>query len=125
LSLALLLQSDRQIVVRAAIGANRMQLVRQLFTESIILATAGGAIALILASAGLDVLVAFAAKFTSRAAEIQIDGWVLFFTAVVSIGIGRLSGILAAFTSRDDLAGAVWDARSRMSSSLLHRWSSS
>jgi len=107
LMLARLLRRDREISVRAALGASRMQLLRQFLTESAILSGAGGLLGLVLAFTSVDLLIAFAARFTPRAAEIHIDGWVLLFTAIVSLLIGLIFGCVPGFTSRRDVAGSL------------------
>jgi putative ABC transport system permease protein len=121
LTLARLLRRDREIAVRAAMGASRMQLLRQLLTESTVLALAGGGLGLVFAYAGLDVLVAFAAKFTTRAAEIRIDSWVLLFTGVISVATGIVFGSIPAFTSRHDVAASLKEATGRSSASAGHQ----
>ena len=92
LTLARLAQRDRELSVRAALGASRRRLLRQLLTESTILALVGGLAGLAVAAAGLDLLVAFAGGFTSRAAEVRIDGFVLLYTLVISTATGIVFG---------------------------------
>jgi putative ABC transport system permease protein len=121
LTLARFLRRGREIAVRTAMGANRTQLFWQLLTESTILALAGGALGLVFAYAALDVLVAFAARFTTRAAEIRMDGWVLLFTGAVSIMTGIVFGLIPAFTSRRDLATSLREGSGRASSSSGHQ----
>ena len=105
--LARLLQRDREISVRVALGATRSQLVRQFLTESIVLALVGGLLGLGVGFATLDLLVTFAAKFTTRAQEIQIDARVLLFTAAVSIFTGLVFGSVPALTSRRGVAASL------------------
>ena len=121
LMLARFLRREREITIRAVMGASRMQLLRQLLTESTVLAIAGGALGLLFAWLGLDFLVALAAKFTTRAAEIHIDRWVLLFTAAVSIGTGILFGCIPAFTSRRELAKSLKEGSTRTSAGTGHR----
>ncbi len=121
LTLARLLRRDREISVRAALGASRLQLLRQLLTESTILALAGGALGLVVAFSGLDLLIAFAARFTTRAPEIRIDGWVLLFTAGVSIFTGFVFGCIPAFSSRRNVAASLRASSQHVSKSSGHQ----
>ena len=91
LALARLLDRGRELAIRQALGAGRSRILRQLLTESTLLALAGGALGLLLAGASRDLLVSFAARFTPRAAEIRLDGTVLLFT----MGLSLLTGVLA------------------------------
>jgi putative ABC transport system permease protein len=70
---------------------------------------------LALAWYGLDLLVTFTARFTTRASEISIDGTVLAFTLAVSVGIGILFGMIPAFRSRTNLAADLNEGGSRSS----------
>jgi putative ABC transport system permease protein len=107
LTLARLLRRDRELAVRAALGAGRGRLIRQLLTESTLLAVAGGVVGLLFAASTLSLLTSFVGRFTSRTSEIAIDPWVLGFTLLVSIVTGVLFGTVPALTSRVDLAGAM------------------
>jgi predicted permease len=113
LSLARLLRRERELAIRAAVGADRARLLRQLLTESMLLALVGGAVGLALAAGTLDLLVAFAARFTVRAGEIGIDGPVLLFTLAMSLGTGLVFGALPALSSRQNLAGALNEGSGR------------
>jgi putative ABC transport system permease protein len=99
LLLARLLKLERELAVRAALGASKARLMRQLLTESVLLSIAGGALGLALAPATLKLLVKFAERFTTRAAEVQMDAPVLLFTVLVSLGAGLLFGLAPAFSS--------------------------
>ncbi|HWF86146.1 MAG TPA: ABC transporter permease [Vicinamibacterales bacterium] len=107
LTLARLLRRDRELAVRAAMGAARGRLVRQLLTESTILSLAGGLVGLAFASSTISLLTAFVGRFTSRTGEIGIDPWVLGFTLLVSIITGVVFGTLPALSSRVDLVSAM------------------
>jgi putative ABC transport system permease protein len=75
---------ERELVVRAALGAGAARLRRLLLAESGLLALLGSALGVLVAVAGVDVLSTFAARFTPRASEITLDGTVLGFTAAVA-----------------------------------------
>jgi putative ABC transport system permease protein len=112
LTLARVLRRDRELAVREALGADRRRIVRQLLTESSLIAIAGGAFGLLFAVSTLGLstlglLTRFVSRFTSRTSEIAIDPAVLAFTLVVSLATGLLFGILPALASRIDLAGAM------------------
>ena len=113
LTLARLIRREKEMAVRSALGAGRRRLLRQLLTESTMLALAGGAVGLLIAWLGLDLLVNFAARFTPRAFEVGIDGAVLAFTVLVSIGTGLLFGSLPALPSTSDLAAPLRDGGGR------------
>jgi putative ABC transport system permease protein len=109
LTLARLVGRERELAVRTALGAGRARIVRQLFTESTLLAMAGGALGLCFAWLARDLLVAFTARFTPRAAEIGIDGTVLIFALAVSLVTGVLFGIVPALPQRRNVAGGLKD----------------
>ena len=102
LMLAHVTRREREMALRVALGASRGRLVRQLITESTILSLMGAALGVALAHGGLNLLVAFAARFTPRAAEIAIDAPVLLFTLSVAVVTGLVFGAMPALplTSR-------------------------
>jgi predicted permease len=116
LMVARMLQRQRELALRSAMGAGRTRLLRQLLTESTMLSLAGGALGLLFAAAGLDLLVDFTARFTSRTHDIQIDGWVLVFTFVVSIATGVVFGVLPASGRRRDPVGVLRESNGPQSS---------
>ncbi len=107
LSLARLLHRERELAVRAALGAGRRQIVAQLLTESTVLSLAGGAVGLLFAGYTVSMLAAFAGRFTSRTQQIEIDPRVLLFTLALSILTGVLFGILPALQSKGDLLASM------------------
>lgn len=102
LSLARVLQRQREVAMRTALGASRGRLVRQLLTESTLLSLMGGGLGLLIAMWGLPLLAAFAARFTNRTGEIKIDLTVLLFTLLLSVGTGLAFGLLPALYFRQD-----------------------
>jgi putative ABC transport system permease protein len=107
LMLARLLKRERELAVRSALGATRARLVRQLLTETVLLSLAGGLLGLELAYPTLTLLVKFAARFTTRANEVRIDGVVLAFTLGVSVLSGLLFGFAPALSSRQRVSDAL------------------
>lgn len=104
LLLARMAKRDRELAVRAALGATRGRLMRQLLTESLLLAIAGGLLGLMLASFSMQLLVTFAERFTPRGSEISLDGNVLLFTLAASIVTGLVFGSIPAFSRRFSLS---------------------
>src|SRR5688500_477805 len=107
LTLARMLGRDRELAMRAALGAGRGRLVRQLLTESTLLAVVGGVLGVTFAWVTIDMLTTFVGRFTSRTGEITLDPVVLIFTLGISIFTGLLVGTLPALGSRVDLVAAL------------------
>jgi putative ABC transport system permease protein len=95
---------EREMAIRSAMGASRFRLLRQLLTESVLLAAAGGALGLLLASYGLELLLKLEGGSLPRVNEIGIDKGVLVFTSCVSLLSGILFGLAPALqVSRTNL----------------------
>jgi putative ABC transport system permease protein len=95
---------QKEIAIRAALGASRWRVARQLLTESLALALVGGSAGLILAGWGLDLLLSIGATDLPRLDAVRIDGPVLAFTFILSLLTGLVFGSLPAFkASRLDL----------------------
>ncbi|HSK45202.1 MAG TPA: ABC transporter permease [Candidatus Binatia bacterium] len=107
LALARIMRREQEMAVRAALGANRSRLVRQLLTESTLLSVAGGALGLLLASGCLELLVRFVGRFTTRAGEVRISLEVLLFTLGVSILTGLIFGSIPAVSQRLNLVASL------------------
>ncbi|HXS94158.1 MAG TPA: ABC transporter permease [Candidatus Limnocylindrales bacterium] len=98
----------REMAIRAAVGASRGRIIRQLFTESLVLAIASAAVGLSLASFGCRALVALAPANLPRVGEVSIDGRVLAFTLLLSVASTLLFGLAPAFqASRTDLNASL------------------
>jgi putative ABC transport system permease protein len=87
---------SKEIAVRVALGANRLRIIRQLLTESVLLAFAGGAFGLLIAYQGIKMLVALSPADIPRIKEINLDFYVLGWTILISLLTGVLSGLVPA-----------------------------
>ena len=117
LMLARLLKVEREMALRTALGASRPRLVRQLLTESVLLSVTGGALGLAMAPFALELLSKFAERFTTRAAEVRMDGPVLLFALAASVGTGILFGLAPALLTGGWLGRAFQQAGGRATGS--------
>jgi predicted permease len=88
---------EHEIAVRAALGANRSRLVRQLFTESVLLAAFSGSLGLMLVPLGVRSLLSFAPADIPRLEDAGVDGGVLGFTLAISLIAAVLFGLVPAW----------------------------
>ncbi|MFN7929308.1 MAG: ABC transporter permease [Blastocatellia bacterium] len=129
LSLARAMARTRELTIRAAVGASRFRLLRQLLVESLLLALAGGLVGWLLSVWGLNWLLAQYPDAILRAPEIKPDVRVLLFTLAVAVGTGVLFGLLPGWlATRRDLTGVLKEsprhatggaARTRLRQSLI------
>jgi putative ABC transport system permease protein len=98
----------QEFAVRAAVGASRWQIIRQLLIESFALAVLGGGLGLCLAAWGRDLLVALSPPGVPRFQNLAINGWVLLFSLALSFVTSILFGLWPAWhTSRADIQLAL------------------
>ena len=121
LTMARMSRRERELALRSALGAGRARLLRQLLTESSLLAVAAGAFGLLIAWASLDLLVAFAALFTARTTEVAVDGRVLAFTLGLSLLTGVAFGAAPALGARRDVALALKEAGAQATDTRARR----
>jgi putative ABC transport system permease protein len=89
----------KEIAIRAALGASRLRVIRQLLTESVVLSLAGGALGLLIAMWSADALVSASGDQLLRSSQIGLDVRVLIFTLLVSVFTGMLFGLVPALHS--------------------------
>jgi predicted permease len=119
----------RELTVRAALGASRGRIARQLLTECVVLGLAGGLLGVALAAFAVQALIAASPAGVPRIEQAGIDGGVLAFAVALSVGASLLFGLLpAARVARGDLQGALREggrgvrrggARDRVRSALV------
>jgi predicted permease len=101
---------QKELAIRAALGASRGRIVRQLLTESVLLGLAGGALGLLFAYWGLGWMQALGTRSVPRLHEIRINGGVLLFTLTLSIVSAAIFGLAPALrASRQDLQSELKD----------------
>ncbi|HEV2802103.1 MAG TPA: ABC transporter permease [Pyrinomonadaceae bacterium] len=127
LLLARSVERRREIAIRLALGAGRWRIVRQLLTESLLLSFVGGALGLLLALWGTDLLVAAAPADVPRLAEARVDLRVFAFTLCTAVLVGLVFGLVPAMgAARDDFnefmkesAGGAEGGRVRLHGALV------
>lgn len=121
---------QREVAIRAAIGANRFRLIRQLLTESLVLSLLGGALGLILGAWGVRALLALTPGNIPRVTDVNgsshevlltMDWNVVAFTFAVAVLTGIVFGLFPALQiSRTDLSSTLKESGSRGGTSLRH-----
>jgi putative ABC transport system permease protein len=113
----------KEIALRTSLGASRGRVVRQLMTESVVLASIGGILGLFFAWSGLSAIRAALPGDTPRLAEAGIDWRVLVFTGALAILTGLIAGVLPAFaSSRTELTESLKSGGRLSAVSVSRRW---
>jgi predicted permease len=103
-------QRQREIAVRLAMGAGRMRLIRQLLTESLLLALVASTLGILLAYWGKTALVSLLPPFFARNLNLKLDGRVLLYTLVLALAATILFGLIPALqASKTDRMAALKD----------------
>jgi putative ABC transport system permease protein len=122
LLLAWAARRQREVALRAALGAGRIRMVRQFLTESLLLSLLGGGFGLLLAWSGIALLQRIHLVNLPRLQNVQIDGWTLAFTFGISLLTGLAFGLLPAFrASRLDLNEALKESGKSTAGKERHR----
>jgi putative ABC transport system permease protein len=111
LLLARLTSRRREMAVRSALGASRWEVAQPILAESLILAVAGGTLGLLAAISGLRLLAALPEARLPRMDQIHLDGTVLLFAIVVSVGVALAFGLVPAIqASRPDVRESLGES---------------
>ena len=112
---------QKEMAIRAALGAGRFRIIRQLLTESLMLALVGGILGLLLAYWGNDFLLSLASGNLPRANDVTVDSRVLGFTLLLSLATGVIFGLLPAFkASRVNLNESLKEGSRNSTASTSH-----
>lgn len=117
-----------EVGIRMALGASRLRVVRQMLTESLLLAAGGGLVGIMVGRSGIEIFVRFVSEWLPRSAEISLDGRVLAFTLMIiictSILFGLAPALLASATPaesivKDSLRSSASSGAMRLRSLLI------
>jgi predicted permease len=117
LALSRQLRRSREMAIRMATGASAWRLFRQLLTESLMVALAGGVAGIVIAAAGVNLLTSYASRITPLSDAIHLDGRVLLFALSISLLTGILFGALPGYIASRSRLSALTEAGERMAGS--------
>lgn len=123
LTLTRIVRRERELTVRAALGAGHRRLRNELLVENLVLSLCGAALGLVLAFFGLELLVEYTNRYTVRTGEIGMDLLVLGFTIAIAIGVALLlawAPALPGLAGLGNAAGAAGGARGSVGSGRKH-----
>jgi putative ABC transport system permease protein len=113
---------EKEIAIRTALGAGRRRLIVQMLSESLVLATVGGAIGILLGYLAITPIQTLSAGSIPRVGDVTLDGTVLAFAAGASLITGILFGLAPAWQASRSSAGVVLKEGGRSSTTSGGRW---
>jgi predicted permease len=111
---------EHELVVRAALGAGATKLRKLLLVENLVLASLGAAVGLVLAAGGVRLLISLAERYSPRSGEIRLDGMVLGFTLVLTLGVAVMLSY-APHLAKEGTLGSWMAAGANRASAGLRR----
>ena len=112
---------EHELVVRTALGAGAGRLRRLLLVENLLLTLFGGSLGILIANAGVRLLKAFAERYSTRTADIRLDGIVFAFTLAVSVGVALVLSFLASLPREARIGSRIMTGAQRSSGGLGRR----